>query len=146
MARSPAWGDVARGGLLWICAAWLSRHKIRETKNVSSLTTETLWVSFLNGAPETILHPHSGLNLHFFPHNFQLPREPRLFKSLPFSWGLSLPCCGFEDIQIQIHSTVLWKVTFLFDWSFLTHYTPNAAHCNSNIVCQKWENRSQNKT
>lgn len=47
-------------GLLWICAAQL--HKIRKTKNIFCLSTETLYISFPSITPETILHPHSGFH------------------------------------------------------------------------------------
>lgn len=53
--RGISWRD-----LLWICAAQL--HKIRKTKSVFYLTTETLYFSFPSIIPETILHPHSGFH------------------------------------------------------------------------------------
>jgi len=74
---------------------------------VSSLTTETLSVSFLNGAPETILHPHSGLNLHFF-HIISSSPEKLVFSnpSRFHDYYLSLVAV-LKAFKPQIHSTVV---------------------------------------
>lgn len=80
--------------------------------------------------------------ISIFPTYFPIPEKKTcLFKFLSFSWGLSVPC-GFEGVQIHIHSMVVWKVTFLFDQLFLIYYCPSAVQCNTNNICQKRENRS----
>jgi len=87
----------ARGGIAHrdprgICAVELSWQKIRKNKNVSSPTTEIPQISFLNGTPETITHPHSGLNLHFF-HIISCFAENFVFSS---------PFCSHEDHPSQV--------------------------------------------
>lgn len=90
--KLKAWGGLTHRDPLWIHAVELSWQKIRKNKNVTSLTTEIPQISFLNGTPETITHPHAGLNLHFF----------HIISCFPENFVFSSPFCFHKDYPSQV--------------------------------------------